>query len=45
MIFGIVKRYFDLGIYSAKSVGAFVKSGKITPEQYQEITGQVYEVI
>ena len=29
MIFSIVKRYFDLKIYSAEDVGVFVKSGKL----------------
>lgn len=40
MIYKIVKRYFDSKIYSVENVGAFVKSGKITEEQYTEITGQ-----
>jgi len=45
MIYKIVKRYFDLGIYTYENVGMFVKSGKITAEQYAEITGQEYEVV
>jgi uncharacterized XkdX family phage protein len=45
MIYKIVKRYFDSKIYSAENVGMFVKSGRITAEQYTEITGQEYEVI
>lgn len=45
MIYKIVKRYFDFQIYSAENVGMFVKSGRITAEQYEEITGQEYEVV
>lgn len=45
MIYKIVKRYFDSKIYSAENVGMFVKSGKITAQQYVEITGQNYEVV
>ena len=45
MIYKIVKRYFDSQIYSAENVGMFVKSGRITAEQYAEITGQEYEVL
>lgn len=45
MIYKIVKRYFDSQTYSAENVGMFVRSGKITAEQYTEITGQEYEVI
>lgn len=44
-MFNIVKRFFDKGIYTADDVKQFVKSGKLTPEQYQEITGQDYEVV
>ncbi|MCQ4936775.1 XkdX family protein [Anaerotignum propionicum] len=45
MIYKIVKRYFDSKIYSAANVGMFVQSGKISAEQYVEITGQEYEVV
>lgn len=45
MIYGVVKRFFDRKIYSADDVGQFVKSDKLTPEQYKQITGQEYEVI
>jgi len=44
MIYKIVKRYFDLGIYTYENVGVFVKSGKITTEEFTEITGQNYVV-
>ena len=41
-MFKIVKRYYDKGIYSKEDVAVFVKAGKITPEQYREITGEDY---
>ncbi len=41
-MFKIVKRYYDRGIYSKEDVATFVRAGKITPEQYKEITGEDY---
>jgi len=41
-MFKIVKRYFDTGIYSAEDVSKFVKSGRLTSDEYKEITGQDY---
>lgn len=41
-MFGIIKRYYDKGIYTADDVGVFVRAGRLTPEQYQEITGETY---
>ena len=41
-MFKIVKRYYDKGIYTKENVATFVKAKKITPEQYEEITGEVY---
>ena len=41
-MFKIVKRYYDKGIYSKENVAVFVASGKITAEQYKEITGEDY---
>ena len=41
-MFAIVKRYYDKGIYSNEDVKKFVLAGKITPEQYKEITGEDY---
>lgn len=42
-----VKRYYNMGIYKKDSkdlmyVGKFCEYGKITPEQYCEITGEEY---
>ncbi|MEA4972896.1 hypothetical protein SDC9_148485 [bioreactor metagenome] len=43
-MFKIVKRYYDLDIYAAADVAKFVQSGRITPEEYKQITGQEYLV-
>ncbi|MFD3271532.1 XkdX family protein [Paenibacillus dendritiformis] len=45
--FATIKRYFDMGIYKLEPkdpmyVGKFCEYGKITPEQYQTITGKEY---
>ncbi len=40
--YAIVKRYYDRGYYSKDNVKVFVQAGKITPEQYQELTGEPY---
>lgn len=39
-MYKIVKRYYDKGIYSVDDVQKFVDAGKITKEQYTEITGE-----
>ena len=44
-MFKIVKRYYDKGYYTKENVGVFVKAGRITVEQYKEITGEVYEEV
>ena len=44
-MFAVVKRYFNMGLYDAEAVAKFVRVGKITAEQYAEITGQEYEVV
>lgn len=41
-MFKIVKRYFDIGIYSAEDVTKFVQSGKLTADEYKTITNQDY---
>lgn len=37
-----VKTYYDGGFYTKEQVAIFVQKGKITPAQYEEITGDVY---
>lgn len=41
-MFKIVKRYYEKGIYTKENVAVFVKAGKITAEQYEQITGDTY---
>lgn len=41
-MFGIVKRYYDRGIYSKEDAAVFVASGAITAEEYKSITGEDY---
>ncbi|PEY37197.1 XkdX family protein [Bacillus cereus] len=41
--YAIAKRYYNKGFYSKNDVGIFVKAGKITMEQYTEITGEEYQ--
>ena len=41
-MYKIVKRFFDRKIYTKENVAVFVASGKITAEQYKEITGPAY---
>lgn len=43
-MYKIIKRFYDRGFYSSEDVRVFVASGKITAEQYEEITGKKYEI-
>ena len=38
-----VKQYYDWGLWTAEMVRNAVVKGKITPEQYKEITGLEYQ--
>ena len=42
-MFDIVKRFYDRKIYSADDVKKFVLSGRITENEFKEITGNVFE--
>lgn len=42
-MFAIVKRYYDRHIYDDMDVAKFVKAGKLTKEEYKEITGKDFE--
>lgn len=42
-LYKTVKRYYDKGIYDDKNVATFVRAGKLTPEEYEDITGKAYE--
>ena len=37
-----VKRLYDLGLYTAEQVKDFADRGKITTEEYEMITKEVY---
>ena len=39
-----VKRYYDLGHYTKEQVKVFVKTKKITEEEYKEITREEYMI-
>lgn len=38
-----VKRLYNLGLYTVEQVKNFADRGKITVEEYEEITGEKYE--
>lgn len=40
--FETIKKYFDKGLWSAAMVKNAVVKGKITAEEYEAITGEVY---
>lgn len=42
-MFKTVKRYYDTGRYSKEDVKKFVVAGKLTKEEYKEITGDDYD--
>ena len=43
-MFAIVKRYYDKGVYTVDNVKSFVRAGRLTEEQFKEITGEDYTV-
>lgn len=42
-MFDIVKRFYDRNIYNSDDVKKFVQSGKLTADEYKEITGITFE--
>lgn len=42
MTYEVIKKNFERKLWSAKMVAVAVEKGVITPEQYKEITGEVY---
>ena len=38
-----IKRYYDIGIYSKADVAVFVVKGRITADQYKQITGEDFQ--
>lgn len=41
--FVAVKRYYDKGLYDNADVALFVAKGRITEEQYKQITGEDFQ--
>ena len=41
--YDLVKDYYDQGFWSIKKVRNAVKCGWITPEEFEEISGEQYE--
>ena len=42
MSYDIIKKNYDIGLWSKPMVKTAVVKGVITPEQYKEITGEDY---
>lgn len=42
MNFTMIKRNYDRGLWNALMVYRAAEKGVITPEQYEQITGEVY---
>lgn len=42
-LYKTVKRYYDKGYYDKENAATFVRAGQLTPEEYEMITGEVYE--
>ena len=40
--YNLLKRYYDMGIYTDENMKVFVACGWITPEEYKQITGSVF---
>ncbi len=43
MSFEIIKKNYERGLWTKQMVAMAVRKGVITPEQYQEITGEDYQ--
>ncbi|QJD83544.1 XkdX family protein [Cohnella herbarum] len=41
--YGTVKRLYDAGRYHPEDVAKFVIAGKINEQQYETITGEIFE--
>ena len=42
-MYEVIKRNYDRGMWTKQMIAVAVKKGVITPEQYQEITGEDYQ--
>lgn len=45
MMFEKVKRFYDLGLYTAAQVAQFVRKGRLTADEYETITGETFALI
>jgi hypothetical protein len=43
MYYNIIKEYYDKGLYKIKQMKNLVKAKAITPEEYKDITGDLYD--
>lgn len=43
-MFDKILKFFKLKLYTKKQIADFVRKGVITPDQYEEITGEPYPV-
>lgn len=43
MYYSIIKEYYDKGLYRIKQMKNLVKAKAITPEEYKDITGDLYD--
>jgi len=44
MTFEMIKRNYERGLWSKQMVAVAVKKGVITPQQYEEIVGEPYQI-
>lgn len=42
MMFEKVKRFHDMGLYTDAQVAQFVRKGRLTADEYERITGEIY---
>lgn len=43
-LYNTIKRYYDMGLYNKDQLRVFVQKMAITPEEYEQITGEPYAV-
>ena len=43
MYYSIIKEYYDKGLYKIKQMKNLVKAKVITPEEYKDITEDLYD--
>ena len=41
-VFDVAKKNYDRGLWTVEMIAALVVKGKLTAEQYTEITGEAY---